>query len=313
MSGGGPICLVHLVRERNGIEPFARFIDSYRRQDPGVEHELVMLYKGFGGPGALEAHRRLLSGLRFEEQLIADDGFDVDAYVGVAGQLRRARYCFVNSFSQARAPGWLAALDGALDRPGVGLAGATGSWASIFSYALYELRLPSAYAQVFPDHGRTRQLMQLVSADAGPVLPYHRRGIASLLAGARSALERLVGFAPYPARHVRTNSFALRAETLARLVVPRAGRKAQAHRLESGRAGITAQVEGMGLRPVLVGRDGVAYEPEDWPASETFWQGAQRNLLVADNQTEKYDGGDADVRELLSRFAWGTRARPANG
>ena len=41
------------------------------------------------------------------------------------------------------------------------------------------------------------------------------------------------------------------------------------------------------------------------------WQGEQRGLLVADNQTDTYEHADAGRRLLLSQYAWGTRAAPA--
>ena len=64
------------------------------------------------------------------------------------------------------------------------------------------------------------------------------------------------------------------------------------------------------MRAVITGRDGVLYDPADWASSETFWQGEQANLLVADNQTEKYALGDPGSRQLLSRYAWGLEGRP---
>jgi hypothetical protein len=313
MSNSGPICVVHLVRGLNGIEPFERFIASYRCHDPGVEHELVLLYKGFPDPGAVAQHRELMAGIEFEEHFISDRGFDLDAYVGLASQISRSRYCFLNSYSQILAAGWLSTLDAALLTPGVGLVGATGSWASVLSYALYELRLPSAYRSVFPDYRRTRAGMMALSADASPAGAGARRDLRSLLVGGWSALERLFGFERFPARHVRSNAFALGAEALARLEVPELRRKAQAYRLESGSHSLTRQIERLGLSTLVAGRDGVLYEPADWAASETLWQGAQRNLLVSDNQTDKYAAGDADVRQLLSSYAWGARARPVPG
>jgi len=311
MSTTERICLVHLVRETNGIEPFARFVRSYREHEVGAEHDLVLLYKGFAGSEAVSAHRELMDGLRFEERFISDHGFDVDAYQRVGTQLARSRYCFVNSYSQVLADGWLAGLDNALRAPDVGLAGASGSWASIFSYVFYELRLPSAYSEVFPDYRQTRERMRRVSEQADPSLAQRSRGPAWAVKGAWSVVERTVGFERYPAQHVRTNAFAVRREVLARLRVPGVRRKAQAYRLESGRASLTNQVQRMGLRTVVTGRDGVIYEPAEWPQSETLWQGTQANLLVSDNQTDKYAHGDAATRELLSRYAWGRQACPS--
>jgi hypothetical protein len=84
--------------------------------------------------------------------------------------------------------------------------------------------------------------------------------------------------------------------------------KIQAYRLESGKNSITKQVEKMGLKPLIVGRDGRGYEQHDWNISETFWHGEQENLLISDNQTRKYDTSDLIWRQKWERFAWGETA-----
>jgi hypothetical protein len=68
----------------------------------------------------------------------------------------------------------------------------------------------------------------------------------------------------------------------------------------------------MGLKVMVVGRDGIGYQPDEWPLSETFWQGEQSNLLVADNNTANYTFGDAATRSHLSCFAWGDQAAPSS-
>ena len=84
--------------------------------------------------------------------------------------------------------------------------------------------------------------------------------------------------------------------------------KIDAYGLERCRRSVTHQIEAMGLRAVVVGRDSRAYECEQWPHSYTFWQGNQENLLVADNQTTAYQNADAELRAILSRYAWGPAA-----
>jgi hypothetical protein len=120
-----------------------------------------------------------------------------------------------------------------------------------------------------------------------------------------------IAFRPFPAPHIRTNAFLIRSDVMSRLKIWPIRWKPQAWRLESGRGGITSQIDRMGLRAVVVGRDGIAYEQDDWYKGAIFWQGEQQNLLVADNQTDAYRYGDADRRILLSRLAWGGLARPA--
>ena len=60
---------------------------------------------------------------------------------------------------------------------------------------------------------------------------------------------------------------------------------------------------------MVVDRHGTVFDAAEWHAADTFWQADQADLLVADNQTRTYqEGGPAD-REVLSRYAWGPRAR----
>jgi hypothetical protein len=123
--------------------------------------------------------------------------------------------------------------------------------------------------------------------------------------------EQLVRFAPFPAYHVRTNAFMLDRSTFAALRLRPLVRKMDAYLLESGRASFTSQVQGMGLRTLVVARDGSFYDHDRWPDSATFWQDDQQGLLVADNQTRSYANGGLDRRRLLSAFAWGPEARPS--
>jgi hypothetical protein len=56
---------------------------------------------------------------------------------------------------------------------------------------------------------------------------------------------------------------------------------------------------------LVVGRDGKAYKKEDWNKSNTFWQDNQENLLISDNQTNKYSRAYSKERMALSLLAWG--------
>ena len=83
------------------------------------------------------------------------------------------------------------------------------------------------------------------------------------------------------------------------------------YRLESGPRSITRQVLARGLRAVVAGRDGRAYDVEEWPRSATYRAGRQQNLLVADNRTGDWERASPRLRRRLSRDAWGRTA--ANG
>ena len=128
------------------------------------------------------------------------------------------------------------------------------------------------------------------------------------------ALVRLPFFAgrfdAFPSPHLRTNAFLVGSDVMRSWRIGRIRGKWDAFALESGRRSLTRHVESRGLRAVVVGADGSPFGAEEWPDSDTFWQREQSNLLVADNQTEQYTNGDADLRTFLSRFAWAERAEP---
>lgn len=114
-------------------------------------------------------------------------------------------------------------------------------------------------------------------------------------------------FAPFPNPHVRTNAFALRTADARSLVWDVRRRKVGAESLESGKHGLTRQLQARGLRPVMVSRRGVV-ESGDWPEARVYRSGGQEQLLVRDNRTRQYDEADPRRRAFLARMAWGDRA-----
>ena len=243
---------MHLVWAALGPEPLRRFATSYRAHAAGMDHRLVLLFKGFGDDGPSAAHLEAVADLAYERLTYDRPTFDLPAYAAAATALDASQLCFLNSESELLADGWLAALHGALADPAVGAVGATAS---------YER--------------------------PGTINPLRRRR-----------------WPRFPNPHLRTNAFMLARELMASLRWPEVRTKSRAWELESGRAGFTRQVWDRGLRTLVVGRDGRAYAPPEWPASATFRSGAQANLLIADNRTRQWAEADPDLRARLSRRAW---------
>jgi hypothetical protein len=296
--------VVHLVRQANGMEPFEAFMRSFEQHEAGHEHELVLLFKGFESPAALAPYRRLADGVAAEELHVPDDGLDLTAYLAAARQLPHRRLCFVNSYTTIVVRGWLGLLSHALDERRAGVVGATGSWGSHRSFALSLLRLPNGYRGALGD----RRIMGPAFRSVGTAPQLGR--LSRIAKAARDLPREIVGYPGFPAPHVRTNAFLIDRELLLALRAGRLGTKSGAYRFEGGRHGMTAQVAGRGLTPLIVGRDGEALPPERWPEADIFWQGTQRDLLVADNQTRAYAEGTPAQRLALARYAWGDRARP---
>nr|MDQ3820351.1 hypothetical protein [Acidobacteriota bacterium] len=93
------ICVVHLVREANGPEPFKAFLDSYRAHAAGVKHELLIVFKGFAGKRAGRQYRDLLDDIPHRSLFVPDEGFDIIPYFNAARASDYGHYLFLNSFS----------------------------------------------------------------------------------------------------------------------------------------------------------------------------------------------------------------------
>jgi hypothetical protein len=304
------IAAVHLVWGPYGPARLRQFLASYRQQPAGVEHRLVILFNG------VRAEQRStflaeLDGVEHSLVTLQEPVLDLVAYAHAAMRLEHARLCFLNSNSVILAPGWLAKLDSALDRPDAGLVGASGSWASILSLMRFSLGLGGAYGKLLGERRATVATFEAIteSHEAEAAEP-NRRKIPLITYGSL-VLDQMHGFVPFPAPHVRTTGFMISREVFGQMRMPALRRKNDAYRFESGRHSLTARVERLGLDALVVAADGRTYGKDDWFASRTFWQGNQENLMIADKQTTFYGRGDMSARRVLSRYAWGERADPS--
>jgi hypothetical protein len=75
--------------------------------------------------------------------------------------------------------------------------------------------------------------------------------------------------------------------------------------MESGRSGLTAYLRRKGLQVMVCGADGTAFPVNEWPESQTYFAGRQKNLLVGDNQTRRYQMADSRHRGGMQLAAWG--------
>jgi hypothetical protein len=270
------ICVVHLVRRKNGIEPFRSFIESYLENSAGIDHELIIVYKGFHQKDDINPYEELLIDVSHSYLRIADFGFDLRSYFIAAEKCSSKYCCFLNSFSVILDKDWLLKLYQHISQPGVGLVGVTGSWGSI---------------------GHSRILKKENT-------PYWRQ-LARFLAKYLKKFFIKPFFFRFPNYHIRTNGFMIMRDTMLKIRRGILFTKIQAYFLESGKHSITKQVELMGLKSVVVGKNGKGYEKNEWDISDTFWRRAQENLLISDNQTRKYDSADPNWKQKKEFFAWG--------
>ncbi len=304
MTARSRTAVVHLVRHSNGLRPFETFMRSYERQPAELEHDLVLLFKGFEGGAAQAPYLERAAAHAPRVVDVSDCGFDLTAYAAAAAALRHERLCFLNSFSEIVAPGWLALLAAALDDDATGAAGATGTWNSHLSYQLFLLGLGGPYARSFQSRRAANRAMHELSGTRVP------GDVTNWLYTFAQVARHSRGMRRFPATHLRTNAFLVDRALFSSLRVGVTRTKWATYELESGRRSITNQLQARGLATVVVDRLGVARMPPDWHLGDVFCQADQEDLIVADNQTRSYNTATPSQRAVMSAQSWGSHARP---
>jgi hypothetical protein len=276
------IGVIHLVRAANGVEPFRRFLESYTQHRGALRHDLLIVFKGFGGEHELGEYRRLLEGFSYQQILASDTGYDVESYFVAANTFHNRFYCFLNSFSVILDDHWLTHLYEHVSSKDVGLVGATGSGTSWYSQVVENRHALKTMAVYRGPIGRLRLWLRMY------YYSFH--------------------FERFPNYHIRTNGFMIARNLFLHIHRPRRSTKLAMYLFESGKHSLTNQIRRVALQTLVIGRDGRAYTPDTWWESNTFWQNNQSNLLVADNQTNKYTCADIGEKWRLAKTAWGTHA-----
>jgi hypothetical protein len=274
------ICVAHLVRERNGIAPFNAFLDSYRKNSGGAAHDLLIIFKGFSTDSVPAEYTASLGQLSYRTLFVPDEGFDIIPYFQAARAFDYHYFCFLNSFSVLLDANWLAKMFEHVRHENVGAVGATASHESFYTTLLHNWK---------SDRSKWlyRGMMKIEYGKLREISIYKKR------------------FPPFPNYHLRSNAFIISRDVMLELKRGAIKEKIDAHEFESGHESLTRQIMTMNLKALVVGRDGRAYEKENWRESFTFRCGEQQNLLVADNQTRHYEQADPETRRKLTEATWG--------
>ena len=289
--------VVFLARGIDGGLPAARaFLDSYHRHAAGLPHDLIIIAKGWESVPGRDGLDDLAVAAGAAIVDLPDDGFDWGAYIRLAPRLDHEWVCFLNTHSRILADGWLAMLRRAAEQPGVGAAGATGSWGTM--------------APIF---GNIGPIVMDIRRSRGPIKAVLAAGYGFTIGYGFHVLKWSPKFPRFRNPHLRSNALMMRCKTFAgyaaNVSVPRT--KTDAFELESGRIGLTRCLLSEGLQVMVAGRDGLSYEPEFWIESGTFRVPGQPNLLISDNQTRNYDAAPTASRRIMERSAWGRAFTPA--
>jgi hypothetical protein len=323
--------VVYLARCEEGRDAISRFIQSYKHRPAGRDHDLIVIYKGFTQRKDLLQARAVFGDVPHIGVELDDVGFDIGSYLETSRRVHNKYLVFLNSFTELASPGWLAKMSGHAERDGVGIAGAMGSYESLFdSVGLinqvikccntlsmpYDRNIHKHWDFIISKHCQswidTAENSRSVPPTNHAWPEINRRinravirlwWIAHTGPGMPAALYRQ--FPGFPNPHIRSNGFMIARERLSRFGLVQFAEKLDACAFESGTNSLTIQLRREGLAAVVVGHDGRGYDVPDWPTSGTFRLGSQANLLLNDNQSRAYTEMSPQSRETLARMSWG--------
>ena len=326
-SSGNDVALVYLARFAEGPKPMAAFVDSCRTHSAGIAHDRVVIRKGF--PGGQSAQDKILDAFFSTSISVSDDGFDITAYADAAAQLPHKYLVFLNTFSEVRADDWLRKLRSAFDDEAVGIAGATGSYESLYSsmkrfrrgmYLTQKQLLGSQqpglrrafqiFRKALPSQLSKRLVAKIIShfavrAARSPATDPAFEAVWDQETWPGGVYDYLNGISVYPNPHIRTNAFMIERHVFLDALPRPITTKKESYLFESGPAGLTQSVLQRGKTVVVVGCDGRVYDVDQWAASGTFRLDKQDNLLVHDNQTRAFENLNTEEKRAFAEMTWG--------
>lgn len=334
------IGVLYLARIAEGPAPFSAFKDSYLNSAPGVDHELVVVFKENGDSAATAAARSVFADIPHVAVVLPDEGFDIGAYLAAASHVGHEYLCCINTFTKLHAPGWLAGLHRNISEPNVGIVGATASYESIYdsmrllNFVIWlcrhdNIRFDPKIAAYFDfllnEHckewlanglakSRRRTWLKSIirnfkqrrrARKRWPILRGHLEERWKALTAEDQPMSRLLRFPSFPNPHVRSNGFMVRREHLLSAWRGEIADKLDACEFESGENSLTWQLRRQGLRALLVDRDGRGFDVADWWRSRTFRLQDQRGLLMSDNRTRDFDAMSPAEKATHVWMTWG--------
>ena len=339
-STPGKIGVVYLARLAEGLASFQAFKESYLKSAPGIDHELIVVYKGAPDQASLDAARAVFADVPHLGVTLPDTGYDIGSYLATAAQVDHEYLCCINTFTELNVPGWLAVLHSHIGRPDVGIVGATASYESIYdslrlldrvvwlcsqNKIKFDSRVADHFEFMIQHHssawlnrGRAeakdtpwlmasiRQMMRRRRVrKRWPRLMAHmeERWVAATSEGA--VFERLRRFPGFPNPHIRSNGFMVRRQHMLENVHQVIMDKFDACEFESGQNSLTWQLRRQGLRAVLVDRRGQGFDVADWWCSDTFRLQDQGGLLISDNRTREFDRMPRGSKATHVWMTWG--------
>lgn len=272
------IAVIYLLRKGNDLSLLKTFLNSYLKYNAGLEHDLIIIFKGYQIFDSKNDLESILSEIKYSSIYIDDIGFDLDAYFNTAKKLHHDYFIFFNSYSKIQSEKWLIKYYNLCLLDNIGIVGASGSFES-------------------PLRNWKEQYFSKKSFFLKPQI--------KTLKLFKHFIYLHIYYRNFPNPHIRTNAFMISSNNLKKIKYKPTLDRSQALLLESGKKSITNQLIEHNLRPLIVGKDGNGFDINLWKESNTFRLNNQENLLILDNRTLNYQLQSKEDKKKLSYISWG--------
>jgi hypothetical protein len=272
------IAVIYLLRKGNDLSLLKTFLNSYLKYNAGLEHDLIIIFKGYQIFDSKNDFESILSEIKYSSIYIDDIGFDLDAYFNTAKKLHHDYFIFFNSYSIIQSEKWLIKYYNLCLLDNIGIVGASGSFES-------------------PVRNWKEEYFSKKSFFLKPQI--------KTLKLFKHFIYLNIYYRNFPNPHIRTNAFMISSNNLKKIKYKPILDRSQALLLESGKKSITNQLIDHNLRPLIVGKDGNGFDINLWKESNTFRLNNQENLLISDNRTLNYELQSKDDKKKLSYISWG--------
>jgi glycosyltransferase involved in cell wall biosynthesis len=329
------IAVFYLARLKEGFPAFDAFAQSLRKHPAGLDHDLIIICKGFERRSEFAVVSAIFKGIPHQITTVDDDiGQDIHSYKAAATRFPHTYACFMNTFTELKSDDWLKKLFDALSLPRVGMVGATASFESLNnSYQLIHTVQLLSSARARHDQEMQRSFKWILGSAVYPTKPtlksryrrcrrfigdilYNRPAISELLPDCQrewakvsakgSPFHFAAQYPQFPNPHIRSNVFMLRRVEMVSMALTEGDPKLAGCAFESSADGLSARILQRGERLLLVGANGKAYDIPEWMNSGCFRSRDQENLLATDNQTRAFDSFSNAERETHRMLAWGS-------
>lgn len=272
-----------------GTKYLENFLNSYKKNKSGINHELIIVFNGFKFEEELNPFLELLkySSIKLKIEK-TNSKYDIDVYYFIANKYNDYSYfLFLNTYSIILAENWLFYYYKNIIIENVGCVSATGAWGDFNHVIDYKKSL----SEILKFKIKLNILKKII---------YFR-----------------YNFYPSVGIHLRTNAFMINRNVFLTIQRPNVkplllrflfrlnNKKIRSFCFEHGINNFSNQLLKRGYKIKLVNKFGLGIDIENWADSNIFWNGEQENLLIQDNQTSKYQNSCKEEQTKLKFAAWG--------